>query len=176
MGGFISGVVNAAKSVWNTVKSFANDCWETTKYIAKNTYQTISHVVNTVREVYETKINGHVVKMFRNVKAIASKVISDVLNKCELLLLVILEKFVSIYLTAKMIFGPKKQEKKVQPVIPQKQEQKQKQKQDVKVVINPNPNKHNFDDELKERELDHSKGFLEDVKSYIREMENSKGL
>ena len=34
MGGFISGVVNAAKSVWNTVKSFANDCWETTKYIA----------------------------------------------------------------------------------------------------------------------------------------------
>ena len=58
MGGFISGVINAAKSVWNTVKSFANDCWETTKYIAKNTYQAVSHVVNTVREVYETKING----------------------------------------------------------------------------------------------------------------------
>ena len=187
MGGIVSGIVNAAKSIWNTVKSFANDCWQTTTYYAQKAYQAVSHVVNTIKEVYYTSINGIIVEGVREVKLAASKmteIISNALNNCKLLLSAGLEKFLSVYLTAKMIFGKildlifnnSTQQLPVIPVEEPVRNEIREERQDIIIDINPIiDNNHNFDNEIKEKELDRSKGFLEDVKSYIREMENFKG-
>ena len=177
MGGIVSGVVNAAKSVWNSVKSFAYNCYQTVSHFVQNVGYAAYRAVNTVKQFVETKVSGNIVKVVSVAALVASSAINAVLGVFKLVLLVSGLLFLSIYLTAKIKFGPtkKSQKKEINPNVPSK-ESEVEQNEINQVNLNYENNAPDYDQELRQKAFDHSKEFLEHVKSFIQDIENFQGL
>ena len=177
MGGFISGVVNTAKSVWNSVKSFFTFSSENSGHYNQNSAQKNYQGANTIKEYLITKINGNISKILAVTALVAAPVIGAILGSFKLGLLIGIGLFISIHLTRKIIFSkPEIKVPKVEDNPDQKDDPKVDKKEQRINNLNPEIKRPNFDNELKRKALDHSKDFLEDVKSYIKEIEEFKRL
>ena len=179
MGGFVSSVVSVAKSCYNSVKSFVSGCYQSASYVVHSVGQSISNTVTKAKEFYNTKVNGTIKKVVKVVSLVTCLAIGTVLVKSPLGLLVDLILFIGIYITNKILFSPvnRKQVQKSQEA-EQKDNSNDEQRNEsiAQFNINYENNAPDFDRELKKKAFDHSKEFLENVKSFIQEMEEFKGL
>ena len=162
----MGGVVSAVKTVVRTVVNVSKSIWNGIKYIAKKVYNAAKYVAKKAVQMVKTFIGKVVVMVEVAVALVAGVVIGHVLESFSLGLLAGVSIFLGFFLASVLIFGSFHQQDED---LDKNTNRKESDQQSNPNISAPSSNNGPDFDKDNEKEYDHKKILLENVKSYIQD-------